>query len=96
MLLQQRNEEIDRQVNVLCQIVARHVDVPNGDAQAQDFLHLELDGALHFLHLGHHRLGVSEGSREFTSLVQTGSKQTGNLLDQSFTGKESIVFLGCK
>lgn len=59
-------------------------------------LHLELNGGLHFIDLGHHGLRVGEETREFTSLVQTRTQQTGNLLDQSLRGKESIVGLSWK
>ena len=59
-------------------------------------LHLELDGSLNFLNLSNHGISVRQRSREFTSLVQARAQQTRNLLDQSFTSKESIIFLGCK
>ena len=96
VLLQQRHQEIDRQVNILCQVIIGHVNVTDSNTEAQNFLHLELDGCLDFLNLGGHRLGVGQRSREFTSLVQSRAQQTGNLLDQSLAGKESIIFLGCR
>ena len=82
-------------MDVLSQIIRRHVDMTNSNRQAQDLLHLELNGGLDFFNLSNHRLAVSQGGRELASLVQARAKQTGNLLDQSFTGKESIIFLGC-
>jgi len=83
-------------MDVLGQIIRVHVDVTNGNRQTQDLLHLELNGSLDFLNLGGHRLAVSQGGREFTSLVQTRAQQTRDLLDESFTREESIEFLGCK
>jgi len=81
-------------MDVLGQIIRVHVDVTNGNRQTQDLLHLELNGSLDFLNLGGHRLAVSQGGREFTSLVQTRAQQTRDLLDESFTREESIEFLG--
>ena len=39
---------------------------------------------------------MGERARELASLVQTRTQQTWDLLDKSLTGKESIIFLGCK
>lgn len=36
VLLEQRDQEVDRQVNVLHKLVLAHVDVSNTDRQAQD------------------------------------------------------------
>lgn len=51
VLLQQRDEEVDRQVNILCQLISIHVDMSHGNRQAQDFLHLELDSGFHLINL---------------------------------------------
>lgn len=59
-------------------------------------LHLELDGGFDLFNLGGHRLAVGEGGREFTSLVETRTKKTGDLLDESFTGQKGVIFLGCR
>merc|ERR1711894_573502 len=56
-------------------------------------LHLELDGGLDLIDLRGHGLSVGEDGGEFTSLVQTGSQDTGNLLDQGIRGEETIVLL---
>ena len=48
----------------------------------QYLLHLELDGALEVVDLLLHVVGVGEKSRELSGLVQTGSQQTRDLLDQ--------------
>lgn len=94
VLLEQRHEEVDRQVNVLGEFIGCHVDVSDGDRQAQDFLHLELDGSLDFIDLLGHGLGVSEKTWEFTGLVETGAEQTWNLLDERLGGEEGVVLLG--
>ena len=59
-------------------------------------LHLELDGRLHLVDLAHHRLAVSQHSRELAGLVETGPDDTRNLLDERVGSKESIVLLGWK
>ena len=81
-------------MHVLGEFIGCHVDVSDGDRQAQDFLHLELDGALDFLDLLSHGLGVGEKSRELAGLVETGAEQTWNLLDERLGREESVVFLG--
>lgn len=94
VLLQQGDQEIDRQANVLGELILLHVDVSNSDRQTQNLLHLELDGRLDLLDLSQHRLLVGEQTRELASLVQTGTQQTGNLLDQRLGSQESVVGLG--
>lgn len=94
VLLEQRHEEVHRQVNILGEFIGSHVDVSDGNRQAQDFLHLELDGGLNFVDFLGHRLGVGEKTREFTSLVETGAEETWNLLDERLGGEEGVVFLG--
>lgn len=59
-------------------------------------LHLELDGTSDLISLADHGLVVGKKGWEFTSLVQTGSKDPGDLFDQRIGGEESIVLLGYK
>lgn len=81
-------------MHVLCKIIGAHANVADSNRQAQDLLHLELDGGLDFVNLGGHRLLVGEQTRELASLVQARTKETRNLLDQRLGSKEGIVFLG--
>lgn len=39
--------------------------------------------------------GLADGGGELASLVQTGSKQTGDLLNDRVGGQEGVVALGC-
>lgn len=94
VLLEKRHEEVDRQVHVLGEFIGCHVDVSDGHRQAQDFLHLELDGSLDFVDLLGHGLGVGEKTGELAGLVETGTEQTWNLLDERLGGEEGVVFLG--
>jgi len=93
VLLEQRDQEVDGQVDVLDEFILGHLDVADGDVQAQDLFHLELDGRLQIVDLLFHVVIVRQEGREFTGLVKTGTEKTGNLLDQGFGGQESVVLL---
>ena len=51
VLLEERHEEVDGQVDVGEQLGFGHLDVADGDAEAESLLELELDGALDFVEL---------------------------------------------
>ena len=51
VLLEERHEEVDGQVDVDEQLGFGHLDVADGDAEAESLLELELDGALDFVEL---------------------------------------------
>lgn len=94
VLLQQGDQEVDGQHGVGKQFIIGHLDVTNGDSQTQDLLQLELESRLDFVDLLLQVFGVRDGSGELSSLGETGSEETRNLLDQSFGGDEGIVLLG--
>lgn len=66
----------------------------DSDTQAQDLLELEFDGRADLSDLVGKILRVGHGGGELAGLGETGTKETRNLLDEGFRGKESIVFLG--
>ena len=66
----------------------------DGDTQAKDLLQLELDRRTDLSEFVGQVLGVRDGGRELSGLGETGSEQTGDLLNQSFRGQESVVLLG--
>lgn len=39
-------QEINSEVDILHKLIVSHINITDSDRQAQDFLHLELDGAL--------------------------------------------------
>jgi len=94
IFLEQRHQEIDGETDIGGQVVRLHGDVAHGDGQAQDLLELKLDGGLQLLDLGDHVVAVSDHRWEFTGFVQARSQNTGNLLDESIGGQESVVLLG--
>ena len=68
VLLQQGHQEVHGQVNVLSQLLFRHLDVANSNIQAQNLLHLELDGGLEVEDLGLDVIGVGDQGGELASL----------------------------
>ena len=46
VLLQQRHQEVHGQVDVLDELLLPHLHIAHGDAEAENLLHLELDGGL--------------------------------------------------
>ena len=94
VLLEERNQEVDRQVQVLDKLIFRHVNITDSNVEAKDLLHLELDGGLDIIDLTNHIILMSQHGWEFTSLVQTWTQKTWDLFDQGFRSEESIVFLG--
>jgi hypothetical protein len=94
VLLQQRNEEVDRQHDVGNQLIFSHGDMTDSNTKTENLLQLELDGGTEFVGLIGQGIVVRDGSRELTDLVKTRTQETGNLLNQSLRGKESIILLG--
>lgn len=94
MLLEQRNQEIDGQMDVLDKLIFVHVHVANGDAQAQNLFHLELDGGLQFVTLLIDVVSVGEERREFSGLVETRTQEPWNLLNKRLGSQKGVVFLG--
>ncbi len=93
-LLQQRDQEVDRQVDVGSQLFRSHLNVTDGDTQAQNLLQLELDGRANVSDLLLDVIVVSDGGRELVHLVQLGTQDTRNLLDDGIRGEESVVLVG--
>jgi len=94
VLLEERDKEVDAQHNVSENLVVSHLDVANGDTEAENLLQLELDGGSDLVDLVGKIFGVRHRRREFTSLRETGSEKTGNLLDEGLRGEESVILLG--
>jgi len=90
-LLQQADQVVDGQHDVGDELVLGHADVAHGDTHAQDLLQLELDGRLDLGDLGSEIFGVRDRGGEFAGLGQTGTQETGDLLDQGVGGYEGVV-----
>ena len=91
LFLQQRNQEVDAHVDVLDQLVVAHGHVTDGNSQAQDLLHLELDGGLHLSDFGVHIVTSTQDTWELTGLVQTWSQQSGDLSNESIRSQKSVI-----
>merc|ERR1711944_59217 len=94
VLLEKRNQEADRQVQVLDELIFRHINITDSNIEAKDLLHLELDGGLDIIDFTKHIILMGQHGWEFTGLVQTWTQKTWDLFDQGFRSKESIVLLG--
>ena len=94
VLLEQRHQEVHGEADVLHQLVLRHLDVAHGDVQAEDLLHLELDGGLDIIDLLLHVVCVGDHGRELASLVEARAEEPGDLLDQGVGAEEGVVALG--
>ena len=68
VLLQQRHEEVHGEMDVLSQLFLGHLNIANGNIQAENLLHLELDGGLQVEHLRLDVIGVGDQAGELASL----------------------------
>ena len=68
VLLQQRHQEVHGQVNVLDQFLFSHANVADSDTQAENLLHLELDGGLQVQSLGLQVVAVGDQGGELSGL----------------------------
>jgi len=93
LLLQQGSQKVSSQLGVDNDLLLIHINISNGNIQAHDLLHLELDGRLDLINLLLHIITGREKGGELTSLGKTGSQKTGDLLDHVIRGKEEIILL---
>merc|ERR1712080_7928 len=93
-LLEQRDEVVDGKHNVTSELLLGHVDVADSDTHAQNLLELELDGGLDLGDSAAQVVGVRDGRGELASLGQTGTEETGNLLDEGLGSDEGVVLAG--
>ena len=68
VLLQQRHEEVHGKMDVLSQLLLGHLNIANGNIQAENLLHLELDGGLQVEHLRLDVISVGDQAGELASL----------------------------
>jgi len=94
LLLQQGSEEIGSQLYVNNVLLLGKRNVSNGNVQAHDLLHLELDGGLNLIDLLLHIISWGKKGGELSCLGKTGSQKTRNLLDHVVGSKKEIVSLG--
>jgi len=94
LLLQQGHQEIDGHVDVLDELIIAHLHVTDGDGQAENLLHLELDGGFHLANLGVHVVASGEDRWKLTSLVETRSEQTRDLSNERVGSEEGVVLFG--
>jgi len=94
VLLQQGSEEVNGELDIDSDLLLGHLDVSDGDVEAHDLLHLELDGLLDLVHLSLHVLVSAEEGGELSGLGEARTEKTGDLLDETLGGHEIVVLLG--
>jgi len=90
-LFQERDKVVNSQHDVGDQLILGHLNVSDSDTHTQDLLQLEFDGGLDFIDLGAEIFVVGNWGWEFTSLGETGTQETRNLLDQGVGSDKGIV-----
>ena len=94
VLLEQGHQEVHGKSDVLHQLVLGHAHVTHGDTEAENLLHLELDGGLDIIDLLLHVVRMGDHGRELASLVEARAEEPGDLLDQGVGAEEGVVALG--
>ena len=80
VLLQQRDEEVHGEMDVLDELLLRHPDIADRHGQAEDLLHLELDGGLQVGYLSLQVVAVGHQGGELASLAVTNIRKVWMLL----------------
>jgi hypothetical protein len=91
VLLEERGEEVNGSLDVLLDLILSQFNVSDGDSEARSLLELELNLAIHLVDLGLEIISMSHRSRELASLVQTRTKQTGDLLEDGLRSNKTAV-----
>ncbi len=82
VLLEKRDKKVDSNVDIGEKLLLSHLNVANSSGEAESLLKLELDSGLDLISLVLQFLLVSKETRELAGLVETGTQETGNLLDE--------------
>ena len=94
VLLEQGHEEVDGHLRVDEDLALAHLDVADGDGEAEHLLELELDLRADAVDLVLERLAVRAQRGELARLVEAGAEETGDLLDHGLGREEVVVLLG--
>lgn len=92
-LLEEGSQEVNTHEDVLSELFLSHLLVTNGNGHAGNLLKLELDGSTGIIDLSSEVLVVSDDLGEHLNLVEDGSKDDWDLLDEGITGKKESVLL---
>mmetsp|Transcript_23961 Transcript_23961/g.27998 ORF Transcript_23961/g.27998 Transcript_23961/m.27998 type:complete len:272 (-) Transcript_23961:24-839(-) len=93
-LLEEGDKEVDGKSGVALNIFLGHVNVSDGGVEAQNLLHLELDGAADLSDLVREGVSLTDEERELTGTGKTRTQQTGDLLDEGVGREEGVVLAG--
>lgn len=95
VLLEQRNEKVDGELDVLGELTFSETNVADGNTETEYLFHLELDGGLDLGDLLGNGLIVGDKGGKFSSLVQSRTKKTRNLTKDSVRGNKGVVLGSC-
>jgi hypothetical protein len=93
LFLEQTREEVGGKLDVHDDLLLFHANVSDGNVQAHDLLHLELDRGLDLVDLLLHVLAGGEEGWELTRLGQARTEKTGDLFDHVVRREEEVVLL---
>ena len=94
VLLEKGDEEVDGGLGVDEDLLLGHLDVGDGDGEAEHLLELELHLGTDAVNLVLEGLVVRAQGGELASLVEAGAQETGDLLDHGLGREEVVVLLG--
>jgi hypothetical protein len=94
LLLEKRGQKVGSKLDIDNDVLLIHLYVGNSYVKAHDLLHLELDGSLNLVNLFLHILTRGKEGRELSSLGETGTQKTRDLLDHVVRSQEEIILLG--
>lgn len=93
-LLQERDQKVDRHIDVLSELFFSHISSADSGTHTEDLLQLELDGGSKFLDLISNLFVFTDGNGELTDLVQDVTEKSGDLLHEGFRSDKDIERLG--
>ena len=73
VLLEKGDQEVHGKSDILHQLFLSHVQVAHSNTEAENLLHLELDGSLDIIDLLLHVICVGDHGGELSRLVETGT-----------------------
>ena len=94
VLLEKGDQEVHGKSDVLHQLLLSHVQVAHSNTEAENLLHLELDGSLDIIDLLLHVIRVGDHGGELSRLVEARTKESGDLFDEGVRAEEGIIALG--
>jgi len=94
VLLKKRDQVVDGHLDVDVKLLLILGHITDGDTHAEYLLELVLNGGTDLRALVSQVLVVTDEGRELTGLIETGTEETRNLLEDRIGSQEGVVLLG--